>query len=379
VDQEHADEMRRRWATATPTWCSSHPDYVCRVTADEGDIGRGHLSRFQDPENPTPVILTTSQLLTTGVDAPMIKNVVIARVVGSMAEFKQIIGRGTRVRDDYGKHLLQRSSTTPAPPRASLPTRSFDGEPALIDESTIDASDGKVIEHAGGRGRDASRQVPRRGGSEYDEGGLPGVRPMLDPDADDLRVPAQVSTWTAGRWRSSPSMVYEYDAGGRRQSIVKYADYTADAVRTLYPSAAILRNHWADAGARSGILAGWPSAASTSTLLAQATGQPDADPFDLLCHVAYNAPLRTRRERALRLRQEEPDFFARYAPEVRAILYELLDKYAEHGVAQFAIPDILKVPPIADHGNVGEIIRLFGGAERLRAAVGEMQALLYAA
>ena len=80
-----------------------HPDYVCRVTADEGDIGRGHLSRFQDVDTKTPVILTTSQLLTTGVDAPTCKNVVLARVVGSMSEFKQIIGRGTRVRDDYGK------------------------------------------------------------------------------------------------------------------------------------------------------------------------------------------------------------------------------------------------------------------------------------
>ena len=103
VDQEHADEMRRALTNLNSDLVQEHPDYVCRVTSDEGDIGKGHLSRFQDLESQTPVILTTSQMLTTGVDAPTCKNVVLVRVIGTMGEFKQIIGRGTRVRDDYGK------------------------------------------------------------------------------------------------------------------------------------------------------------------------------------------------------------------------------------------------------------------------------------
>ena len=103
VDQDHADEMRRALNNLNSDLTAQHPDYVCRVTSDEGDIGRGHLSQFQDVDTKVPTILTTSQLLTTGVDAPTCKNVVLARVVGSMSEFKQIIGRGTRVRDDYGK------------------------------------------------------------------------------------------------------------------------------------------------------------------------------------------------------------------------------------------------------------------------------------
>ena len=103
VDQEHASEMRTALNNLNADLVAEHPDYVCRVTSDEGGIGRGHLSRFQDVDTRTPTILTTSQLLTTGVDAPTCKNVVLARVVGSMSEFKQIIGRGTRVRDDYGK------------------------------------------------------------------------------------------------------------------------------------------------------------------------------------------------------------------------------------------------------------------------------------
>ena len=103
VDQEHASEMREALVNLNADLVAQSPDYVCRVTSDEGQIGRGHLSRFQDVETRSPAILTTSQLLTAGVDAPTCKNIVLARVVGSMSEFKQIIGRGTRLRDDYGK------------------------------------------------------------------------------------------------------------------------------------------------------------------------------------------------------------------------------------------------------------------------------------
>ena len=94
--------------------------------------------------------------------------------------------------------------------------------------------------------------------------------------------------------------------------------------------------------------------------LAEQAQQPDADPFDLLCHLAFNAPLRTRRERAQRLRSERKDFFAQYSPPARQILDELLEKYAEHGDAQFVLPEVLRVPPISDHGQPGEIIQFFG-------------------
>jgi type I restriction enzyme, R subunit len=97
VDQEHASEMRTALNNLNADLVQKYPDYVCRVTSDEGDIGAGHLSRFQELETTTPVILTTSQLLTTGVDAPLVKNIVLVRVIGSLVEFKQIIGRGTRV------------------------------------------------------------------------------------------------------------------------------------------------------------------------------------------------------------------------------------------------------------------------------------------
>jgi type I restriction enzyme R subunit len=372
VDQEHADEMRRALGNCNADLLKQYPDYVCRVTADEGEIGRGHLSRFQELEKITPVILTTSQLLTTGVDAPMIKNVVIARVVGSMAEFKQIIGRGTRVRDDYGKYYFNIIDFTGSATR-QFADPEFDGEPALIDQTTIDA-EGEVtsVEVE----QEAHALGPDDGGDGYPQGGFPGG-PMLDPDVEGS--PSRKYYVDGGTVAIIADMVYEYDAAGKKQRIVQYTDYTADAVRTLYPSAALLRSHWADATARSSIIQRLADRGIDFELLAQVTGQGDADPFDLLCHVAYNAPLRTRRERAGALRHGKPDFFARYSPEAQAILGELLDKYAEHGIAQFVFPEILKVPPLAGHGNVGEIIRLFGGSEELRAAVGELQAALYAA
>ena len=113
--------------------------------------------------------------------------------------------------------------------------------------------------------------------------------------------------------------------------------------------------------------------------LAEVAKQPDADPFDLLCNVAYSAPIRSRRERAEAARLDGQAFFSRFTNGARQVLNELLDKYVEFGTAQFQIPDILKIPPLSEHGNVIEIAQLFGGSDQLRAAVGELQQLLYAA
>ena len=137
----------------------------------------------------------------------------------------------------------------------------------------------------------------------------------------------------------------------------------------MYASAAALRSKWSNAEERATIIQALEERGISFSELAEAAKQPDADPFDLLCHVAFNAPLRTRRERAEMLRKEKTDFFDRYSPEARAVLNEMLDKYIEYGTAQFKIPDILKVPPISERGTIPQIAALFGGAEKLRAAV----------
>lgn len=367
VDQEHADEMRRALNNLNADLVRDHPDYVCRVTSDEGDVGRGHLSHFQDVETLTPTILTTSQLLTTGVDAPTCKNVALARVVGSMTEFKQIIGRGTRVRDDYGKLWFSILDYTGAATR-HFADPDFDGYPSLETEETIDDSGAVTATFASPTG-----DLPEAGAELEREYTL-----TAGPPGDDAGEPRKFY-FDGGQVAIAAHLVFELDASGRQLRVVEYAEYAAETARTLYPNAAAIRAGWADPGERAEIIRRLEERGLDFAELAAATRQPDADPFDLLCHVAFNAPLRTRRERAERLRKDRKEFFDRYAPGARAVLHDLLEKYAEHGTAQFAIPDVLKVPPISDRGNVLEIVQLFGGAENLRAAVNELQTLLYAA
>src|SRR5207253_314333 len=172
---------------------------------------------------------------------------------------------------------------------------------------------------------------------------------------------------------------YELDANGKQLRVVEFTDYTAEKVRNLYPSAAALRSKWSIAEGRAEIIDAFEERGISFEELATAANQPDADPFDLLCHLAFNAPLRTRRERARKLRSDRRDFFDQYGPEARAILEELLDKYADPGTAQFLIPYVLEVPPINRHGTVIEIAQRFGGEEKLATAVRELQTLLYAA
>jgi type I restriction enzyme R subunit len=359
VDQEHANEMRRELSNLNSELVAQNPDYVCRVTADEGDIGRGHLGRFQDVDTRTPAILTTSQLLTTGVDVPTCKNVVLARVIGSMTEFKQIIGRGTRVRDDYGKLWFNIVDYTGSATRL-FADPAFDGDPVRITEEEL-AEDGETTVIA---------DTPV--GEEPEEAGPPEI---VEPPTDERRK----FYFDGGQIEIAAHLVYELDPNGKQLRVVRYTDYAADTVRTLWPTTRELREQWADPSKRSEIIDRLRERGIDFAELREASEQPDADPFDLLCHFAFNAPLRTRRERAQRLRSEHKDFFERFGPEAREILDELLEKYAEHGDAQFALPDVLKVPPISSHGQVSDIIRLFGGVDELRLAVNELQGHLYAA
>jgi type I restriction enzyme R subunit len=364
VDQEHALEMRQALAELNADLVRDNPDYVCRVTADEGDIGRGHLSKFQDVETDTPVILTTSQLLTTGVDAPTCKNVVLARTVGSMPEFKQIIGRGTRLRPDYGKLAFNIIDYTGTATRM-FADPAFDGEPVREDESVIN-EDGETIEE-----HEAEDVAPEPG--DIPEG---PEAPLGDPEPEPGPRKFYVD---GGEVSVVRHLVYELDAEGKKLACRQLTDYTGDKVRTLYPNASELRSDWLDPERRAEIVEQLEEKGIDLDTLSEAVGKPEADPFDLLCHLAYNTPLRTRRERADRLLREQDAFLARFGPDARKVLDAVLEKYAEHGSAQFKLPDILEVPPFNEWGNVIEIARRFGGGKELRSAVTELQRLLYTA
>jgi len=297
-------------------------------------------------------------MLTTGVDAPTCKNIVLVRVINSMTDFKQIIGRGTRVRDDYGKLWFSILYYTGSATRL-FADPDFDGEPIEIEEAPID--------------QQPESEPPEPEPEPEQPEPVPPLPP--EPPGDSRRK----FYYDGGHVEIAAHLVYELDPDGKQLRVVRFTDYTAEKVRTLFRSAADLRRAWADPQQRAEVISKLAERGIDFDELATAANQPDADPFDLLCHVAFNAPLRTRRERAERLRREKKDFFEQYGPEARAVLDELLDKYTEHGTAQFVIPDALELPPINRHGNVIEIARQFGGEPNLVEALNALQRLLYAA
>jgi type I restriction enzyme R subunit len=366
VDQEHADQMRRVLHNRNGDLVKQLPpgeEYVARVTADEGKIGRGFLSKFQDPEERHPVILTTSQLLTTGVDAPTCQNVVLVRVIGSMTEFKQIIGRGTRVRDDKGKLFFNILDYTGSATQL-FADPDFDGEPSLVSTEEIDEQ-GQTVE--------GTQQV------EEETKPQPEETEVSKPEYDDEPHEPRKFYVHGGKADIDTEVTYDLDADGSKLRTVQITQYAAETVKTLYTDPDDLRKKWSDFEQRSAVIEKLQERGIDFNELAASAGKPDADPFDLLCHLPYNAPLLTRRERAEKLRKERKDFFDQYGPEARAIIGELLDKYAEHGTAQFTIPDVFEVPPISQHGNLKEIAAQFGGTSKLMEAVNRLQELLYAA
>ncbi len=364
VDQEHAAEMRQELVNLNADLVRDYPDYACRVTADEGAIGLGHLANFQDIDKPTPAILTTSQLLTTGVDAETVKNIVLARVVGSRAEFKQIIGRGTRLRVDYGKEFFNIIDFTGTATQ-HFADPDFDGDPERIDRVTIDnkgnvESQEEIAEH----------DQPK----EYD----PFESTDAEITSEESDQPRKFYV-DGGNVEVIGHLVYDLDADGKKLQVVRYTEYTARTIRSMFPNRGDLQSAWSKPDTRSEILRELADRHVSFDELIASTEQQDADPFDLLCHLAWNAPLLTRRQRAEQARKQTESLFARYGDTAREILSLLLNRYVERGVIQFnSLSDLLKVHPFDRYGSPSEIAsRHFGGVPALRDAVGQLQAALY--
>ena len=266
MDQEHALEMRGALAALNTDLIKDHPDYVCRVTADEGHVGSAHRARFQDVETQSPVILTTSQLLTTGVDAPTCKNVVLARVVGSMPEFKQIIGRGTRLRTDYGKlafNIIDYTGTA----TEKFADPDFDGVPLHEQKDIIDR-EGKMVEMPQTREPEPDPYLPFPGADE--------ALPAGGIDDDDEGLPRKYYV-DDGEVEIVKHLVYELDPEGRKLACRQLTDYTADRVRTLYPNASDLRRDWLDPERRAEIVDRLLEQGIDTETLAEAAG--DAGEF----------------------------------------------------------------------------------------------------
>lgn len=367
VDQEHAADMRQALVSLNSDLVRDYPDYVCRVTADESAIGLAHLHKFKDVDEPTPVILTTSQLLTTGVDAEMVKNVVLARVVGSRPEFKQIIGRGTRLRVDYGKEFFNIIDFTGTATQ-HFADPEFDGDPARIEQVTID-DEGEVVTS------DVTETETPPEYSPVESEDDPEAAEIISEESDEPRK----FYVDGGKVEVIGHLVYDLDADGKKLQVVRYTEYSARTVRSLFPNREELQSKWASPDTRIEVLRELAERHISFDELIASTGYQDADAFDLLCHLAWNAPLLTRRQRTERARKQTEDLFSKYSDTARDILRLLLDRYIERGVIQFnRLSDLLKVEPFDRYGTPSEIAeRHFGGVPALREAVTQLQATLY--
>ena len=369
VDQEHALDMRIALNNANADLSKVHLHYVARVVSDEQAVGRGHLDDFQDPEKEIPVILTTSQMLTTGVDAPTCRNIVLFKPISSMIDFKQIIGRGTRVSEEHHKFWFTIIDYVGATQLFYDPA--FDGDPVRVTKTEID-KEGNETQIQDSEAGTLDEQDPKGFDYRYEF-----EDPSQKPLGSVSQLPRKyyldnVQVYIAGE------QAFELDPDGNVLKTVQFTDYVSDNIRRLNLTAEHLRTTWPLAEQRAEILNQLRARGIDPDHLAYVTHHEEADALDLLLHVAYNAPLVTRRERAEKLRQKKANFFNTFTPVAREILNSLLEKYADYGIGEFdQLPRVLQVSPFDQYGSTYEIYQLFGGAEKLLQAVDMMQRYLY--
>lgn len=366
VDQEHADQFRREISNLNADLIRQYPDYAVRIVSEEGDVGKGHLGKFMDIDEPIPVVVTTSRLMSTGVDVPTCKNIVLFRMVNSMTEFKQIIGRGTRVREDKQKLFFTILDYTGSATR-NFADPDFDGEPPLITEESLnldlydfpDEHDFKVIQNL----------------MEDDE-----------PYSYESNQGNQVNQANQGRkyYVAEGEMgiaietIQIIDPVTGRLITVQLSQYAKEKIKTLFPSVNDFRSHWNNLEERKQIIEQLENNGISIEQLMEITKQKEADPFDLLCFVAYDLKPQTRKQRAELLKKNKIDFFSQYSEKAQQVLQMILDKYIDFGLNQIR-PDIISVEPFTQQGNTIEIVNEFGGFDQFKKAIEEIQTLLYAA
>jgi type I restriction enzyme R subunit len=360
VDSEHAEQMRQALSNANLARVRQYPNYVVRIVSAEGDVGVEHLGAFADVESDTPVIATTSKLLSTGVDLPTVKNIVIFKPIGSMVDFKQIIGRGTRLYPDDDKltfDILDYSGAT-----ALFEDPAFDGPPERVDEMAIDDT-GAVIEET---------VVDEREPAAHDDDGQMDPETLEDQGARKFYVD-EGSVWV------NAEGFYLPDPGGTGLRLVEYRQYLADEVRRLFTTPAALRERWRTHLGRREVIDALERRGISFEEAIQRTGLADTDPLDLLVHVAWNGAVITRNDRTRRLRKDHRTWLESFVPAARVVLEDLLAKYAEHGVGQLDDLRVLEVEPLSRHGTPIQIAGRFGGTTALRQALAGLEERLYAA
>ena len=362
-DIEHAERMRKALSNANADLCATQPKYVVQITGDNPE-GKRELDNFIDPEKTYPVIAVTSKLMSTGVDAQTCKLIVLDQTIKSMTLFKQIIGRGTRLREDLGKSwftILDFKRATEL-----FADKDFDGEPVQVYEPQpgepmsppppVDLTQSGQPEpvecHPGA--------WPTTAGP--DEGGAGTDEPRKYTLGNNVTV-------AVARER-----VQYLNADGKLIT-ESLRDYTRINLLKKYDSLDQFLQTWQQADRKAALLAELEAEGVLIDALAAEVGK-DLDPFDLLLHVAYDQPPLTRRERAQRVKKR--NVFTQYGPVARKVLDALLDKYADEGIATIESNEVFKLQPFTDLGSPVELVRSFGGRPQYLSALQALEQALYA-
>ncbi|RAR55110.1 UNVERIFIED_CONTAM: type I restriction enzyme R subunit [Acidovorax defluvii] len=370
-DIDHAARMRQALSNANADLCATQPKYVVQITGDNTE-GKLELDNFIDPEKTYPVIATTSRLMSTGVDAQTCKLIVLDQGIKSMTLFKQIIGRGTRLREDLGKTwftILDFKRATEL-----FADKDFDGEPVQIYEPGI----GEPV---------APPEPAVPGGMPGDAGPPGGASDPLDPlntlgpfaggsgaaDGPKKYILGNNVTVSVARER-----VQYLNADGKLIT-ESLRDYTRINLLKKYDSLDEFLQAWQQADRKAALLQELEGQGVLLEALADEVahmGMVDLDPFDLLLHVAYDQPPLTRRERARRVHKR--NVFTHYGPVARKVLEALLDKYADEGIATIESNEVFKLQPFTDLGSPVELVRSFGGRPQYLNALQTLERELYA-
>ena len=348
VDQEHAGRMRQALVNENADLVDQNHHYVMRITGNDPE-GQAQLDNFMDPESRYPVLVTTSRLLSTGVDVQTCRLIALDRIVGSMTEFKQIVGRGTRVHEDTRKFYFTLIDFRGA--TKHFADADFDGEPVQIYEPG-----------------DGDPMIPPDDVPHPDDSDDP-VSPDQQPDlggAEKVYVDGVGATIVAER--------VEYLDKDGRLITESLRDFTKKELKKHFASLDDFLGRWHAAERKQAIL----KELETRGLALDKIGDEldvDLDSFDLICHLAFDAEPLTRRERAENVRKQNA--FAKYGDRARAVIDALLDKYADEGVTDFTDADVLRISPFTELGTPVQLINAFGGKNEFLEAARDLQSALY--
>jgi type I restriction enzyme R subunit len=343
-DIDHAERMRSAIVNAAGKLALDNPKYVMRITGDSVE-GKAELDNFIDPESTFPVIATTSELLTTGVDAKTCKLIVLDKTISSMTVFKQIIGRGTRIDEEHNKYFFTIMDFKKATELFHDPD--FDGEPVVIYEP----------------GEDDDPVPPdpiedeETGGDEVNE----------EPGVYKVRVSGVEVHIIAER--------VEYLNAEGQLVTESYRDFSRKQIRTEFASLNDFLQRWQNSKKKQAIIDELEEYGIVLDHLAAEVGKDYGD-FDLICHIAYDHPPLTRKERANNVKKR--NYFTKYGDQAKAVLTALLDKYADEGISTMESAKVLKLKPFSDMGTPVEIInQVFGGKDRYEQAIQELEQEIY--